>query len=141
MAVQHGWDYDSTDGGGACYTFQCGGGGAVDARRYYWVHAEMLAASALLGARTGKPEYWAWYDTVWAFCLRHFVDSARGGWYPVLDASNRRTDPHLPAKMQNAGHAAVKSYPSKTDYHPLAACYEILQVIACRPCASGSVTA
>ena len=44
----------------------------------------------------------------------------------MLDAANRRTDLH--AKPGHTG-PPVKCYPSKTDYHPLAACYEVLRTL------------
>ena len=46
----------------------------------------------------------------------------------IADDGHARVDPHMPACLRGKGGPAVKSYPSKTDYHPLAACYEVLQV-------------
>jgi mannose/cellobiose epimerase-like protein (N-acyl-D-glucosamine 2-epimerase family) len=91
----------------------------------------MIAAAGLLAARCpGEAVYREWYGRAWAYCEEHFVDCERGGWYPMLSADNARVDPHMPACMRGKGGPAVKSYPSKTDYHPLAACYEVLQVMS-----------
>ena len=53
-------------------------------------------------------------------------DEEMGGWYPMLNAENVRTDTH--AGPNHIG-PMVKCYPSKTDYHPLAACYEVLRTM------------
>lgn len=67
------------------------------------------------------------YDRLWGFCMEHFIDARRGGWYPCLDQKLRRKDAHKPATCASA--EAVKCYPSKTDYHPLAACYELIRLL------------
>ena len=96
------------------------------ARRYYWALAEMIAAAGLLAQRTGSAEYWEWYDRAWRYAIGSFIDSERGGWYPMVNAENTRVDTHA-----GADHTGlpVKCYPSKTDYHPLAAAYEVLRVM------------
>ena len=48
--------------------------------------------------------------------LNYFIDEKRGGWYRVLNNMNEKYD-------------IYKSPPAKTDYHPLGACYEILNEI------------
>ena len=101
--------------GGMHYTF-APDGTILDTDRYYWVLAETVAAAAVLAVRTGEPRYWDWYDRVWQYADRHFVDHVHGAWYRVLDRRGRRYDDR-------------KSPPSKTDYHPLGACYEILRVL------------
>ena len=78
--------------------------------------AETVAAAAVLAVRTGEERYWDWYDRAWHYADRHFVDHVHGAWYRVLDRGGRRYDDK-------------KSPPSKTDYHPLGACYEILRVL------------
>jgi len=54
------------------------------------------------------------------------LDGERGGWYPMVDSDNVRIDTHT--KEGHVG-APVKCYPSKTDYHPLGACFEVLQAL------------
>ena len=116
VAVDCGWD--RAGGGGFCYTFGSDGG-VLDRNKYYWALAEGLAAAGLLARRTGKPSYWEFYRECWAYADAHFIDHERGGWYPMLNAANVRVDTH--AAADHAG-LPVKCYPSKTDYHPLAAC-------------------
>ncbi|CCN71762.1 AGE family epimerase/isomerase [Vibrio nigripulchritudo] len=109
-ALDVSWD-PSTDG--MNYTFSPDRQ-VVDTDRYYWVTAETIAASAALAVETGEDKYWDWYDTMWSVAERHFIDHQYGGWYRVLDTDNKRYDD-------------LKSPPSKTDYHPLSACFEVLQ--------------
>ncbi|MBV9391092.1 MAG: AGE family epimerase/isomerase, partial [Verrucomicrobia bacterium] len=78
------------------------------------VIAESFAAAALLALKSGDSHYWKWYDQLWQYADRCFVDHRYGGWYRVLDRSNKKV-------------GDIKSPPSKTDYHPLAACYEVLR--------------
>lgn len=111
-ALEKSWDDQN---GGMNYTFDPSGK-ILDSDRYYWVLAETIAASAILALRTGKNEYWDWYDRAWAFSDKHLVDHQHGAWYRVLDANNNRYDDK-------------KSPPSKTDYHPLAACFEVLEAM------------
>lgn len=44
----------------------------------------------------------------------------------MVDSDNVRIDTHT--KEGHVG-APVKCYPSKTDYHPLGACFEVLQAL------------
>lgn len=101
--------------GGMHYTFTPDGR-ILDTDRYYWVLAETIAASALLALRTKEDRYWLWYDKAWEYSNRYFVDHKYGGWYRVLNAENQKYDD-------------LKSPACKTDYHPLAACYEILKAM------------
>jgi mannose/cellobiose epimerase-like protein (N-acyl-D-glucosamine 2-epimerase family) len=88
-----------------------------DAHKYFWVQAESLAAAALLGARTGRAQYWDWYQRIWQYCWVHFVDHEYGAWYRILAPDNGKlTDEKSPA--------------GKVDYHTMGACYEVLNVLA-----------
>jgi mannose/cellobiose epimerase-like protein (N-acyl-D-glucosamine 2-epimerase family) len=111
-ALAFSWDEEY---GGMHYTF-APDEEILDTDRYYWVLAETVAAAAVLAVRTGAPRYWDWYDRAWQYADRHFVDHVHGAWYRVLDRAGRRYDDR-------------KSPASKTDYHPLGACYEILRVL------------
>jgi mannose/cellobiose epimerase-like protein (N-acyl-D-glucosamine 2-epimerase family) len=111
-AFARGWD---SERGGINYAF-APDGAILDTDRYYWVTSEAIAASAVLAAETGRAECWDWYDRNWAFADRHFVDHRHGGWYRVLDRQGNR-------------YSNEKSPAAKTDYHPLAACFEILEVL------------
>lgn len=109
-AVERSWDATK---GGMIYTLKPEGG-PLDTDRYYWVLAETIAAAAVLAERVKDESYWEWYDKLWSWSWAHLVDTERGGWYRVLDDQGQRYDD-------------LKSPPSKTDYHPLGACYEILR--------------
>ena len=109
-ALERAWDHER---GGMHYTFSPEGE-IMDTDRYYWVLAEIIASSAVLALRTGRERYWDWYDRAWAYTDAHFVDHQHGAWYRVLDLNGERYDNR-------------KSPPSKTDYHPLSACYEVLR--------------
>jgi mannose/cellobiose epimerase-like protein (N-acyl-D-glucosamine 2-epimerase family) len=109
-AMERAWDHER---GGMHYTFSPEGE-IMDTDRYYWVLAEIIASSAALALRTGDERYWDWYDQAWAYTDVHFVDHQHGAWYRVLDLTGERYDNR-------------KSPPSKTDYHPLSACYEVLR--------------
>jgi len=87
-----------------------------DDDKYFWVQAESLAAAALLAARTGDAAYWQWYERLWAYAWKHFVDHRYGAWYRILDADNRK-------------YSDEKSPAGKTDYHTMGACHEVLNVV------------
>ena len=111
-ALDKSWDRERE---GMHYTF-APDGQILDSDRYYWVLSETFAAAAALALRTGDATYWDWYDRAWKFSDRYFVDHQYGAWYRILNAANQKYDD-------------LKSPPSKTDYHPLAACYETLEVL------------
>ena len=112
-ALDNSWDEVN---GGMNYSFTPTGE-ILDTDRYYWVFAETFAAAAFLALRTGKNEYWQWYDRIWSYADKFFVDHQYGAWYRILD-------------QQGNKYSDEKSPPSKTDYHPLAACYEVLGEMA-----------
>ena len=109
-AVEKGWDHTN---GGFNYSMHPGGT-IIDTDRYYWVLSETIAAAGILANRTGNQTYWDWYDRTWKWSLENLVDQQHGGWYRILDSNNQRYD-------------NLKSPPSKTDYHPLAACWELFK--------------
>ena len=76
----------------------------------------LLAAAALLHARTGQAKYDDWYKKLWAYAWEHFVDHRYGGWYRILTRDNRK-------------YSDEKSPAGKTDYHTMGACYEVLALI------------
>jgi mannose/cellobiose epimerase-like protein (N-acyl-D-glucosamine 2-epimerase family) len=89
-------------------------GSIQDTDQYYWVFSETFAASALLAHSTGNSKYWDWYDRIWTYADAHFVDHTYGAWYRLLDINGKK-------------YSNQKSPASKTDYHPLAACFEVLE--------------
>ena len=91
-------------------------GTICDDDKYFWVQAESLAAAARLADATGDAAYWNWYDKLWAYSWRHFVDHEHGAWYRILDRDNRK-------------YSDEKSPAGKTDYHTMGACYEVLHLL------------
>lgn len=127
-ALAHGWD-DAH--GGIVYGFAFeslrapAGGGEVsvegaayvcDGDKYFWVQAEAIAASMRLFLATGAAEYRDWYDRLWDYAWRHFVDHRFGAWYRILD-------------RRNAKYSDEKSPAGKTDYHTMGACHDVLAVL------------
>jgi mannose/cellobiose epimerase-like protein (N-acyl-D-glucosamine 2-epimerase family) len=111
-ALARAWDCEF---GGICYGF-APDGGICDGDKYFWVQAEALAAAALLGTRTGREQYWHWYERIWDYSWRHLVDHTYGAWYRILTRDNRKYNDE-------------KSPAGKTDYHTMGACYEVLGVL------------
>ncbi len=112
-AVAGAWDAEY---GGLVYGF--GPDGAwCDDDKYFWVQAESLAAAAALGARTSAARWWEWYDRLWSYAWRRFVDRRRGAWYRVLRRDHRAVSDE-------------KSPPGKVDYHTVGACWDVLPLLA-----------
>jgi mannose/cellobiose epimerase-like protein (N-acyl-D-glucosamine 2-epimerase family) len=112
IAMERAWDQEH---GGIYYGF--GPENEIcDADKYFWVQAESLATAAVLGRRTGKEMYWAWYDKIWAYSWKHFVDHEHGAWYRILGPANEKL-------------TIQKSPAGKVDYHTMGACYEALKML------------
>ena len=109
-AIKHAWDHER---GGMFYGF-APDGSICDSDKYHWVQAESFAAAALLALRTGKADYWTWYDRLWHYCWQHFVDHRQGAWFRILDAAN-------------LNHTREKSPGGKVDYHNIGACFDVLR--------------
>lgn len=87
-----------------------------DDRKYHWVQCESMATAAVLAKRTGKAKYWDWYDKLWAYSWKYWIDHKHGAWYRLLTRENvNTTDEKSPA--------------GKVDYHTTGACYEILAAL------------
>lgn len=113
IAMARGWDETC---GGLVYGFSPDGS-VCDADKYFWVQAESLAAAAWLADATNDEQYWRWYDRLWGYAWRYFVDHQHGAWYRILSPEN--------AKVSDE-----KSPAGKTDYHTMGACYDVLRIIA-----------
>lgn len=112
-ALEHAWDQQHQ---GICYGF--GPDFSIcDGDKYFWVQAESFAAAALLARRTGKAEYWQWYQKIWEYSWQHMIDHQHGAWYRILTRDNQKISDE-------------KSPAGKTDYHTMGACYDVLQVLA-----------
>ncbi|MBZ8144077.1 N-acylglucosamine 2-epimerase, partial [Rubrivivax gelatinosus] len=87
-----------------------------DADKYHWVQAESLAAAAWLALALGDERYWGWYERIWGYVWRHFVDHEHGAWYRILSPDNRKLSDE-------------KSPAGKTDYHDMGACWDVLRAL------------
>lgn len=87
-----------------------------DNDKYFWVQAESFAAAACLAQRLGNEAYWCWYDRIWDYSWRHFVDHKHGAWYRILTNDNKK-------------YSDEKSPAGKVDYHTMGAAYEVLGVL------------
>jgi mannose/cellobiose epimerase-like protein (N-acyl-D-glucosamine 2-epimerase family) len=82
--------------GGLAYTLHPNG--AIDrATRYWWPVTEGLGALAALIKLDPRPGYAEWYLRLRATAERLFIDKARGGWFPEVDAQGQ------PAEQQFTG--------------------------------------
>lgn len=70
--------------GGLVYTLAPDGRPAVR-DRYWWPVTEAIGAMAALLKTDARPSDEAWYRRLWGFADGHFIDQARGGWYPEID--------------------------------------------------------
>ncbi|UNK48533.1 AGE family epimerase/isomerase [Lysobacter sp. S4-A87] len=113
-AVTASWDARH---GGLFYGFSPEAGHPVcDHDKYFWVQAESLAAAARLAQATGDDRYWDWYQRLWDYAWRYFIDHDQGAWYRILDRNNRK-------------YSDEKSPAGKTDYHTMGACYDVLHLL------------
>ncbi len=102
-ALADAWD---TQRGGFIYTLKFGGAPCIT-DRYWWPVTEAIGALAALLKTDPKPEDAAWYRSIWDFAQLSFIDSARGGWFPEIDAE---------------GKVAAKQFVGKPDlYHSVQA--------------------
>ena len=103
QALADGWRAD----GGIAYTLDHDGRIARRVR-YWWPVTEGIGALAALIKLERRDEDEVWYRRLWDFAARHYVDAARGGWYPEIDEDGAVTD------------ALFKGKPDL--YHALQAC-------------------
>jgi mannose/cellobiose epimerase-like protein (N-acyl-D-glucosamine 2-epimerase family) len=70
----------------------------------------------MLAERTGKQEYWDWYQRIWEYSWTHLVDHEHGAWYRILGRENNKLSDE-------------KSPAGKVDYHTMGACYDIVAAL------------
>ncbi|NND41018.1 MAG: AGE family epimerase/isomerase [Silicimonas sp.] len=103
QALEDGW----RDPGGIAYTLDLDG--KIDVSdRYWWPLTEAISALATLIKLERRATDEAWYRRLWAFADSHFVDHARGGWYPEL--------------AEDGGLADVQFKGKPDIYHSVQAC-------------------
>lgn len=101
-ALSDSWRED----GGLVYTLDRHGRPAVR-DRYWWPVTEAIGAMAALQKIDPQLSDEAWYRRLWQFADTHFIDHARGGWFPEIDEQ---------------GAPAARQFQGKPDlYHALQA--------------------
>ncbi len=80
-ALDAGWAPD----GGLVYTLADDGSVGIPTR-FWWPVTEGIGALAALLKIDPRPRDETWYRRLWTFAASHFIDHARGGWFPELDA-------------------------------------------------------
>ncbi|SIT75035.1 Mannose or cellobiose epimerase, N-acyl-D-glucosamine 2-epimerase family [Yoonia rosea] len=76
--------------GGLAYTLDFDGK-VADGSRFWWPVTEAIGAMAALIVMDRDPADEIWYRRLWAFADAHFIDHARGGWYPAIDDHGQPT--------------------------------------------------
>ncbi|WP_400082527.1 AGE family epimerase/isomerase [Yoonia sp. R78084] len=76
--------------GGLAYTLDFEGK-VADGSRFWWPVTEAIGAMAALIVMDRSPADEIWYRRLWAFADAHFIDHARGGWYPAIDDHGQPT--------------------------------------------------
>jgi mannose/cellobiose epimerase-like protein (N-acyl-D-glucosamine 2-epimerase family) len=88
----------------------------IDSDKNYWVMAEAISAASLLAVQTKNNQYWKAYDLLFNYCWKYLIDHQHRGWYQLLNNENKM-------------YSDEKSPVPKTDYHPVAACYQTIRVL------------
>ncbi|MDF0603624.1 AGE family epimerase/isomerase [Psychromarinibacter sp. C21-152] len=103
-------------GGGLAYTVDFDGS-VLSRDRYWWPVSEGIGALASLikldGAEAARESDEDWYRRLWRYAETAFVDTARGGWFPEVDADGR------PAARQFQGKPDIY-HALQADLYPLA---------------------
>ena len=84
-ALRDGWDEVR---GGIRYTLNFDGSPAIS-DRYWWPVTEAIGVMAALIKLERLPQDEVWYRRLWAFADSHFIDHARGGWFPEIGDDGR----------------------------------------------------
>lgn len=108
-AMEKGWDNEH---GGLVYGFAPDGSFA-DSHKYFWVHAEAMAAAWRLYAITEDTRYHEHYLSLWDWSWRYLIDHKYGAWFRIRNRDGSAFDD-------------LKSPPGKTDYHTLGAVWDII---------------
>ncbi|WIV12871.1 MULTISPECIES: AGE family epimerase/isomerase [Clostridia] len=92
-------------------------GAVINTDKIYWVLAETIGASALMAVRKNSQYYWDVYNSMFRYCWSYMIDTVYGGWYNILNREGKR-------------YSNIKSPLTKTDYHPIANCYETIRALS-----------
>ena len=83
--IRDAWSVDGT--AGFVYSVDWTGSPVVRAR-IRWVVLETIGAAATLYVATGDPQYERWYEELWEYSRRYFMDLEGGSWWQELDENN-----------------------------------------------------
>ncbi|MFK8081931.1 MAG: AGE family epimerase/isomerase [Granulosicoccus sp.] len=108
-AIAMGWDDQH---GGIVYGVAPDGSFCAS-EKYFWVHAEALAAAWRLFRHTQEDRYLIDYRRIWQWSWEHLIDHTHGAWYRVCHRDGLVIDNR-------------KSPLGKADYHTLGACWDVL---------------
>ncbi|SHI98424.1 AGE family epimerase/isomerase [Wenxinia saemankumensis] len=97
--------------GGFCYTLDFDGTKRVR-DRYWWPLTEAIGAVATLLKLDPREADAALYEDLWQQAERLFIDEARGGWFPEIDAGGR------PVEIQFTGKPDIY-HALQADLYPL----------------------
>lgn len=70
--------------GGLAYTLDFDGA-VADGSRFWWPVTEAIGATSALIVMDRRAEDEIWYRRLWGFANAHFIDHAKGGWFPAID--------------------------------------------------------
>ncbi|WP_342070472.1 AGE family epimerase/isomerase [Yoonia algicola] len=70
--------------GGLAYTLDFDGA-VADGSRFWWPVTEAIGAISALIVMDRRAEDEIWYRRLWGFANAHFIDHAKGGWFPAID--------------------------------------------------------
>lgn len=112
-ALSKGWDQQF----GGIFFSLAKDGSILDSDKNYWVQAEAIGSSILLAEKTNLSLYQTNYLHLFHYAWNYFVDHKYGGWYQLLNRQNKR-------------YSNIKSPVNKTDYHPIANCYEAIRTLS-----------
>ncbi len=70
--------------GGLAYTLDFEGQ-VADGSRFWWPVTEAIGAISALIVMDRRAEDEIWYRRLWDFANAHFIDHAKGGWFPAID--------------------------------------------------------
>jgi mannose/cellobiose epimerase-like protein (N-acyl-D-glucosamine 2-epimerase family) len=70
--------------GGLAYTLDFDGQ-VADGSRFWWPVTEAIGAISALIVMDRRAEDEIWYRRLWDFANAHFIDHAKGGWFPAID--------------------------------------------------------
>jgi mannose/cellobiose epimerase-like protein (N-acyl-D-glucosamine 2-epimerase family) len=99
--------------GGLFYGFSPDGD-ICDSDKYFWVQSESIASAAMLLKATNDPKYLTFYQQLWEYSWKHFVDHKDGAWFWLLKADNS----HYSKQKSVSG--------AKCDFHTIGACIKVL---------------